>query len=90
MYEKSNSEKFWNAIFITFVIIAIIGCVIIVWWILLIGASIMYLLYPFILLLEAKIDLTNIKEYWWMWLNPVYWGIIAILLFNKWLDGLKF
>lgn len=86
--KKSNSEKFWNAIFITFVIIVMIGCIIILWWILLIGAGIMYLIFPFMLLVEAEINLTNIKKYWWMWLNPVYWLIIGILKFNKWLDSL--
>lgn len=86
--KKSNSEKFWSAIFITFVIIVMIGCIIILWWILLIGVGIMYLIFPFILLVEGEIELTTIKKYWWMWLNPVYWLIIGTLKFNKWLDSL--
>lgn len=85
-----NSDKFWLGVGMVLCFFVVIASVLILWKILLAGAILIYFIVPIFYFLLEDLELKNMKEDWWMWLNPIYWGIIAILLFNKWLDGLKF
>lgn len=85
-----NSDKFWIGVFTILCVLIAIGCIILLWEILFVGGIFMYFMIPIVYFFLGDLELKNIKKDWWMWFNPIYWGIIAILLFNRWLDGLKF